>query len=385
MCDDGDSCTRDFCEPAIGCTHAEDACPASCAGQPDGTRCTDGTVCTRSDACASGVCVPGPAVDCDDGDPCTRDQCDPVHGCVYTEEAVVFPCVPNCNGGVADFTPCPGDGNICTLDACLPSVDLFGNPHMCIIGLRGLERACDDGNVCNGFEFCSPTLGCQSGPSLVCDDGLACNGVESCDPVLGCRPGTPEPDGTACDDGLGCTSGDVCSGGACAGTSLPPAACDDGDGRTDDVCEEGFGCLHCLASRLAGLRLRRGRHGDTIKVRGELPANAGGTFAPTTEPVSLLVENGATMLFRATVPAGALVANPPATRFTYRDRRGANGGVRSLRIQARSRGVKWSLQAAGATVPFLGVTNVSARFVIGDACFVSPAPCRATAGALVCP
>jgi len=383
-CDDGDPCTRDVCEAAVGCAHIEDACPASCAGQLDGTRCADGTVCTRGDACAGEACVPGPSVACDDGDPCTSEHCDATHGCVYAEEATGPPCVATCDGVVPDYTPCVGDGNMCTLDGCLPSVDLIGNPDICVIGLRSLERQCDDGDVCNGDEFCSPTLGCQHGPPLVCDDGLACNGVEGCDPVLGCRPGTPEPDGTACDDASECTTGDVCGGGVCAGMPLPPSACDDGDAVTTDVCETGFGCLHCRASQLAQLRVRRGRDGDAIKVRGEMPADAAGTFAAAAEPVSLLVEAGATTLFRTTLPAGALTANPAATRFEYRDRKGLLGPVRSLRIQIRSRGLKWSAQTGGGSVASSGVTGIDARLVIGDACFTSSVPCVAKSSGLVC-
>jgi hypothetical protein len=273
---------------------------------------------------------------------------------------------------------------MCTLDGCLPSVDLIGNPGICVIGLRGLERQCDDGNVCNGIEFCSPTLGCEPGPPLVCDDGLTCNGVETCDPVLGCRPGTPEPDGTTCDDGSECTTDDVCGGGVCTGTPLPPAACDDGDGLTNDVCEQGFGCLHCRAARLAQLRVRHGRDGDAIKARGELPANAAGTFDAATELVSLLVEDGATTLFRVTLPAGALVTNPTATRLEYHDRTGANGPVRTLRLQIRSRGIKWTVQTGGGTVASLGVMNVDVRLVVGDACFTSAAPCVAASSGIAC-
>src|SRR5690349_2473071 len=84
--------------------------------------CADGTICTRGDACAAGVCVPGPAVACDDGDACSEEHCDPLYGCVFHEEAVGLPCLPSCEGAVADYTPCPGDDDVCTLDACLPSV-----------------------------------------------------------------------------------------------------------------------------------------------------------------------------------------------------------------------------------------------------------------------
>jgi hypothetical protein len=169
----------------------------------------------------------------------------------------------------------------------------------------------------------------------------------------------------------------------CAGTPLPPSACDDGDAVTTDVCETGFGCLHCRASQLAQLRVHRGRDGDAIKVRGEMPADAAGTFAAA-EPVSLLVEAGATTLFRTTLPAGALTANPAATRFEYRDRKGLLGPVRSLRIQVRSRGLKWSAQTGGGSVASSGVTGIDARLVIGDACFTSSVPCVATSSGLVC-
>jgi hypothetical protein len=256
-CDDADPCTSDFCEPAAGCAHAEDQCPTSCVGLADGTHCADATVCTRGDACLAEACVPGPAVSCDDGDACTRDSCDPVRGCVYSEEAVQFPCVPDCNGGVADYTPCPGDGDPCTLDACLPSVDLISDPHRCIIGLRGLERQCQDSDLCNGQEFCSPTLGCESGPPLVCDDGASCNGAEGCDPTLGCQPGTPDPDGTTCDDALQCTTGDVCASGTCVGTPLPPATCDDARCRHHRRLR-GVRVCTCVAASLGRLGMHIG-------------------------------------------------------------------------------------------------------------------------------
>jgi hypothetical protein len=383
-CDDGDPCTRDFCDPAAGCAHAEDQCPMSCAALLDGARCADGTVCTRGDACAGGVCVPGPSVNCDDGDACTRDRCDAVLGCIYTEEAVVFPCVPDCNGGVADYTPCPGDNNICTLDACLPSVDLIGNPHMCIVGLRGLERPCQDNDVCNGQEFCSPVLGCQPGPPPVCDDGKSCNGVETCDPVLGCQPGTPEPDGTACDDGRECTTGDVCAAGVCGGVALPPLACDDADPLTTDVCENGFGCLHCVASQLGRLTLHTGRPGaDTLKVRGELPAGSVGMIAPAVETVAVFVEDGATTLFRADLPPGTLVAGRSGS-FQYRDRRGAIAGVRLLRLNARGGTFTWSLSAGGLMLPGTVPPSVTVRLVVGGDCFAAAVPCASRSASVIC-
>jgi hypothetical protein len=70
-CDDGNACTLDRCNPVTGvCEHAP-------------VNCDDGDPCTL-DACdpASG-CVHRP-VDCDDQNPCTLDRCEP--SCVVTDD-----------------------------------------------------------------------------------------------------------------------------------------------------------------------------------------------------------------------------------------------------------------------------------------------------------
>jgi hypothetical protein len=95
VCDDGNVCTDDSCNPLNGeCvgTYNTDACddgdPCTdndvcsdgvCTGTPF---CDDGDACTH-DACADGNCTSTP-VDCDDGVECTDDLCDIVTGgCVY--------------------------------------------------------------------------------------------------------------------------------------------------------------------------------------------------------------------------------------------------------------------------------------------------------------
>lgn len=65
----------------------------------------------------------------------------------------------------------------------------------------------DDGDLCNGVEFCDPdTNRCARTDPLSCDDGLACNGVESCDPAFGCVRGEAiacEAPGAYCDENTG--------------------------------------------------------------------------------------------------------------------------------------------------------------------------------------
>src|SRR5262249_18759308 len=136
-CNDNNVCTADSCAPATGCQHANvpgacddgnactttDACSnGNCVGgRPlnchDTTPCTpaprapptrakhantprprdDGNACTTNDTCSGGVCVGGAAPNCDDGNPCTDDSCNPATGCVHTNNTA----------------PCD-DGNACT-------------------------------------------------------------------------------------------------------------------------------------------------------------------------------------------------------------------------------------------------------------------------------
>ena len=303
-CDDGDPCTLDVCDDGLGCRHAEDLCPSDCTGLGDGERCADGTVCTVGDACSGGVCVAGPPRSCPQEDECTTAVCDVQLGCVYTEEFVSAPCVPDCTGTVADFTRCPGDENPCTIDACLPSVDF--SETQCVAGLL-LKRQCGDGDVCNGAEWCSPTLGCQAGPALACDDGNACNGTETCDSLLGCQAGIPLPDGAACDDGLLCTQNDGCSSAQCLGQPVGPADCDDGNATTTDQCREGVGCLACTAAGARAVRFRWARSGKNdgrFRARGGWTPLAGATLAPDLESAVLAIDLYGASVYRATMPAG---------------------------------------------------------------------------------
>jgi YVTN family beta-propeller protein len=102
-CDDGNGCTAsDSCQDGVcvgsgaladgtscddgnACT-GNDACHGgTCVGQAvdDGSPCDDADACTTSDACQGGVCVGGPPPNCDDGNDCTVDSCDPATGCVH--------------------------------------------------------------------------------------------------------------------------------------------------------------------------------------------------------------------------------------------------------------------------------------------------------------
>ena len=70
--DDNWSCTMNAC--------MDGACVYSPTMEP----CDDQNMCTEEDTCADGQCI-GAEVNCDDGNICTFDQCDPLEGCNYTD------------------------------------------------------------------------------------------------------------------------------------------------------------------------------------------------------------------------------------------------------------------------------------------------------------
>lgn len=94
QCDGGGSCVHPAgnagvlcradagqCDVAEQCDGVNPSCPAD-GFQPNGTSCTDGSVCTQTDQCnGSGSCVGANPLNCDDGNACTANDCDPVDGC----------------------------------------------------------------------------------------------------------------------------------------------------------------------------------------------------------------------------------------------------------------------------------------------------------------
>jgi hypothetical protein len=290
-CDDGDQCTLDGCDPAIGCYFQINA----------GVPCDDGDPCTVGEMCdGSGMCLGNPK-NCDDSNSCTTDACDPADGsCIHTALPGT-PCddgdmctvgdVCQANGACTGTPKNCNDVNQCTADSCDPATgncqheitpgmicndrdhctvgdmcddagDCIGNPKNCddslqctidscnpadgsCINMSQTGAPCDDGDVCTAGDRCQADGTCVGSP-VDCDDGDQCTG-DSCEPVVGCvsiiTPGVP------CDDGDLCTEMDMCdNAGLCMGTLKD---CDDSNECTDDFCDGATG--DCYVAPLAGM------------------------------------------------------------------------------------------------------------------------------------
>ncbi len=191
----------------------------------------DGIPCGLPDACHVPLCMGGQCVDqapdCDDGNPCTDDTCDPTTGCVHT---------PN--------TAACDDGDPCTVDDACVDGECKGKSDGGACASCSQDADCagqDDGNLCDGIVRCISGT-CRVDPLTVvqCDPAGPCETVE-CVPETGACKTTPAPDGTACDDGDACTEDDLCVLGYCLGLDID---CDDGEVCTSDACDPALGCVH---------------------------------------------------------------------------------------------------------------------------------------------
>ena len=222
-CNDGDLCTDDTCQPGIGCATSHNDAP-----------CDDGNICTVNDLCAAGECTAGGALGCDDNNVCTNDICNPLKGCLYTNNSQpcddLDPCTEqdSCSGSFCLGTvpkDC-ADDNPCTDDTCIPLAGCSYNNN---------TNPCDDGNSCTLADKCNGGT-CSPGEALNCDDGNDCTD-DSCSPEDGC---VHSANTAPCDDNNSCTSKDQCLGGKCIGSG--DLDCDDDNPCTKDICLANGGC-----------------------------------------------------------------------------------------------------------------------------------------------
>ena len=231
VCDDGNPCTSDSCDPASGCTKTAD----------DGKLCdADGDGCTSADHCVGATCTAGKLVVCDNNNPCSKASCDTASGkCVGKAVQDGVPCddgtvctqTDNCKAGecLGKIVNCD-DKNPCTGDSCDP---VNGCSSV------NLDVACDDDNPCTFGDLCKSGT-CIKGAPKACESGANCI-AGSCDLTTGKCAYKNKLAGSPCDDGDACSESDGCAEGLCQGKAL---SCDDSNPCTNDSCDKVTGCAH---------------------------------------------------------------------------------------------------------------------------------------------
>jgi hypothetical protein len=134
ICENGDPCTDNTCDPVIGCLRNP---------TPDGTACPDQNPCNGEETCLQGICRPGTMLDCDDFNLCTADTCDINLGCQHQP--------------VADGSIC--GGGLCAEAHCQAGECVAADPD-----------ECTDDDPCTQ-DWCHPQDGCRNDPL---PDGSEC-------------------------------------------------------------------------------------------------------------------------------------------------------------------------------------------------------------------
>jgi hypothetical protein len=120
-CHDDNPCTSDTCVATIGCVYPN---------VTNGTPCPDADACDGAETCVAGVCTNSAPLVCRDDNVCTRDSCNPSVGCIYTAVTDGTDCpdtnlcdgTETCTQGVCSGTGIP---LLCPAGhSCLPSSGL---------------------------------------------------------------------------------------------------------------------------------------------------------------------------------------------------------------------------------------------------------------------
>jgi hypothetical protein len=244
-------CRINLCRPRTGECHMTD--------QPDGTACEDGSLCTYDDFCMTGLCT-GTAYLCDDGNFCTDDWCEPDLGCVISFNNA--PCDdgnPCTEGDQCADGQCVSGNNTCQCQQdgdCLPfeDGDLCNGTLVCVANECQVDTSsivsCDTSNdtECRKNQCQSATADCQM---TDLPDGSACDDTDDCTTGDLCTAG-------ACAGVLLDGDGDGYGPGNCGGdcndsdpTINPGEAesCNGVDDNCDGVTDEGCICtpgeLYC--------------------------------------------------------------------------------------------------------------------------------------------
>jgi len=165
-CDDGDTCTTDICSNpgalSASCGNnpvANDCGTRVCGNSPNGCfncgSCPAGQLCDLFGNCSVVSC--NDDTECDDGNPCTNEQC--------TNPGTISSACNILNK--PDGTACTSDGDSCTQDVCSAGSCIHPLvPNDCVFRVCGLSPSgcfdcgtCPVGEVCTGAGTCAVATG----------------------------------------------------------------------------------------------------------------------------------------------------------------------------------------------------------------------------------
>jgi len=226
-CDDGEFCTADSCKDGV------------CVNQPKptSTTCDDSNKCTSGDKCTSaGKCVgtSNTTFTCEDGNVCTinvQPDCS-VEQCTTTFAAATQVCpsvdkchqAGHCSGNSAECLAGPAincdDQNPCTKDSC--------DPDTGCVNENDASADCSDGDPCTENDVC--VKGTCGGKPKKCEPLDSCHEPGTCDQTTGTCNDPRSEDGKACPGGT-CEKGTCVldpnaipgAGGEAAGGAAPGA------------------------------------------------------------------------------------------------------------------------------------------------------------------
>mgnify|MGYP001264823600 CR=1 FL=1 len=364
---------------------------AGCVGQPAGSPCDDGDVCTMDDRCTggeAGACA-GVPISCEGT--CLTGMCDPQRGCV--PQPVTAPCSDGKACTLGDH--CSGSGDVCIaggnrvcIGACLTgacdpqsgSCVLLRSGAVC----RAEAGVCDVPEYCDGVHgTCGPDVVKNAGtlcrPAAgVCDVAETCTGTDPRCPAdakstAECRPASntcdgPErcdgvadtcpadevrPDTAVCDDGNACTAGETCTAGACGGgTAVVCPACETCDPAAGCMAAPAPACRQPMVPARAQILLRdvTPNHGDRLIWQwlrgGQTPRDAFGDPRASDGYAFCIYDESSSaprVLLGARAPAASTCSGQPcwaASRsgFTYRSPEYTPDGLEQIALQSGSDG-----------------------------------------------
>jgi len=193
-CNDGNVCTDETCLPGTGCKYTNNT-----------NACDDANACTTADKCGNGQCIGGPPPVCNDGDVCTDDTCDNAIGCVTSFNTA--PCEDGnkctANDTCASGTCTAGSPVVCMpQNDCQENGLCDPVTGACAYYLKPDGTACNDGNACSMNDKCKAGACIDSTPLVCPPPANNCLGAGTCNPSTG-SCSYPVVGGDLDGDGLG--------------------------------------------------------------------------------------------------------------------------------------------------------------------------------------